>query len=57
MAPPQVARALEQAGADLLACADIEEGTALRAAGVRAEILVFGALSASATSMASSTAG
>jgi alanine racemase len=44
---PQVARALEQAGADLLACADIEEGTALRAAGIRAEILVFGALSVS----------
>jgi alanine racemase len=43
----QVARALEDAGADLLACADIEEGTALRAAGVRAEILVFGALSVS----------
>jgi len=44
---PQVARALEDAGADLLACADIEEGQALRAAGVRAEILVFGALSVS----------
>ncbi len=43
----QVARALEEAGADLLACADIEEGAALRAAGVRAEILVFGALSVS----------
>src|SRR5205823_12239598 len=43
----QVARALEDAGADLLACADIEEGHALRAAGVRAEILVFGALSVS----------
>ncbi len=42
-----VARALEDAGADLLACADIEEGLALRAAGVRAEILVFGALSVS----------
>ena len=42
-----VARALEEAGADLLACADIEEGLALRAAGVRAEILVFGALSVS----------
>ena len=54
---PQVARALEQAGADLLACADIEEGAALRAAGVRAEILVFGALSASAISMACSTDG
>ena len=43
----QVALALEQAGADLLACADIEEGTALRAAGVACEILVFGALSVS----------
>jgi len=43
----QVARALEDAGANLLACADIEEGAALRAAGVRAEILVFGALSVS----------
>src|SRR2546428_4830258 len=43
----QVARALEDAGAELLACADIEEGAALRAAGVGAEILVFGALSVS----------
>jgi alanine racemase len=43
----QVARALEGAGADLLACADIEEGAALRSAGVRADILVFGALSVS----------
>jgi len=43
----QVALALEGAGADLLACADIEEGAALRAAGVRAPILVFGALSLS----------
>jgi len=43
----QVALALEDAGVDLLACADIEEGAALRAAGVRAEILVFGALSVS----------
>src|SRR5438094_6551317 len=43
----QVGRALEEAGADLLACADIEEGAALRAAGVRADILVFGALSVS----------
>ncbi|MCU1384258.1 MAG: alr [Acidobacteria bacterium] len=43
----QVARALEDAGADLLACADIEEGAALRHAGVRANILVFGALSVS----------
>jgi alanine racemase len=43
----EVACALEAAGADLLACADIEEGAALRAAGVRAQILVFGALSVS----------
>src|SRR5262245_36235979 len=43
----QVARALEDAGASLLACADIEEGATLRAAGVTAEILVFGALSVS----------
>lgn len=43
----QVARALEDAGAGLLACADIEEGAVLRAAGVRAQILIFGALSVS----------
>jgi alanine racemase len=43
----QVALALEEAGADLLACADIEEGVALRAAGVKADVLVFGALSVS----------
>src|SRR5436190_7804580 len=42
-----IALALEDAGADLLACADIDEGAALRAAGVGAEILVFGALSVS----------
>ena len=42
-----VALALEDAGADLLACADIEEALALRQAGVKAEILVFGALSVS----------
>jgi alanine racemase len=42
-----VGLALESAGADLLACADIEEGAALRAAGVRADILIFGALSVS----------
>jgi alanine racemase len=42
-----VARALESAGARVLACADIEEGIALRQAGVEAEILVFGALSVS----------
>jgi alanine racemase len=43
----QVARALAEAGADLLACADIEEGAALRSAGVLGEILIFGALSVS----------
>src|SRR3954449_1983248 len=43
----EVARALEDAGADIVACADIEEGAALRSAGVRAAILVFGALSVS----------
>src|SRR5262249_5831134 len=43
----QVARALEDAGADLLACADIEEGAELRAGGVKSEILIFGALSVS----------
>ena len=42
-----VALALERAGAAMLACADIEEAIALRAAGVRAGILVFGALSVS----------
>ena len=41
------ARAFEAAGADVLACADIEEGIALRQAGIRAPILVFGALSVS----------
>jgi alanine racemase len=42
-----VARALEHAGAEMLACADIEEAVALRTAGVRAGILVFGAMSVS----------
>ena len=42
-----VALALEQAGATMLACADIEEGVALRRAGVKVPILVFGALSVS----------
>ena len=42
-----VARALEQAGATMLACADIEEGVALREGGVRIPILIFGALSVS----------
>ncbi|MGH9310182.1 MAG: alanine racemase [Vicinamibacterales bacterium] len=44
---PQVAVALEQAGAAMLACADIEEAIVLRDAGVRLPILVFGALSIS----------
>ncbi|MGH8638409.1 MAG: alanine racemase, partial [Burkholderiales bacterium] len=44
---PQVGLALEQAGAAMLACADIEEAIVLREAGVRAPILVFGALSVS----------
>jgi alanine racemase len=45
---PQVARALEEAGAAMLAVADIEEGIVLRSAGVRAPVLVFGALGVSA---------
>ena len=44
---PEVGRALEDAGAAMLACADIEEAIVLREAGVRAPILVFGALSVS----------
>ena len=42
-----VARALESAGAGMLACADIEEAVTLRHGGIRAPILVFGALSVS----------
>jgi alanine racemase len=42
-----VARALESAGATMLACADIEEAVTLRRAGIGAEILVFGALGVS----------
>ena len=42
-----VALALEQAGATMLACADIEEGIVLRRSGVTRPILVFGALSVS----------
>ena len=42
-----VGRALEQAGATTLACADIEEAISLRDAGVTCAILVFGALSVS----------
>jgi alanine racemase len=44
---PEVALALEAGGVAMLACADIEEGVALRDAGVQAPILVFGALSVS----------
>jgi alanine racemase len=43
----RVSLALEQAGATMLACADIEEGILLRQSGVRVPILVFGALSVS----------
>lgn len=43
----RIARALEEAGATWLAVADIEEGIELREEGVRARILVFGALSVS----------
>jgi alanine racemase len=42
-----VARALEEAGATMLACADIEEGIVLRRGGATVPILVFGALSVS----------
>jgi alanine racemase len=42
-----VAKALENAGATMLACADIEEAVTLRRAGVGVEILVFGALGVS----------
>lgn len=42
-----VARTLEEAGVDVLACADIEEGAELRQAGITSPILVFGALSLS----------
>ena len=42
-----VGLALEAAGASMVACADIEEGVALRRAGLRLPILVFGALSVS----------
>ena len=42
-----VATTLEAAGATMLAVADIEEGVDLRASGIRAPILVFGALSVS----------
>jgi alanine racemase len=42
-----VARALERAGASMLACADIEEAVVLRQGGVTVDILIFGALSVS----------
>ena len=38
----------------MLACADVDEGVALREAGVAAPILVFGALGISDSSTASS---
>lgn len=41
------ALAFEAAGAVMLACADVEEGIVLREGGVRADILVFGALGVS----------
>ena len=44
---PRVALALQEAGAKMLACADIEEAIVLRNAGVSEEILVFGALGVS----------
>jgi alanine racemase len=43
----EVGPALEQAGAAMLACADIEEGIVLRRAGVRVPIIIFGALGVS----------
>jgi alanine racemase len=43
----RVGPALQQAGASMLACADIEEGIVLRTAGVTVEILIFGALGVS----------
>jgi alanine racemase len=43
----EVGLALEEAGAAMLACADIEEAVVLREAGVTIPVLVFGALSVS----------
>lgn len=43
----RVGLALEEAGATMFACADIEEGIVLRRAGVTRPILIFGALSVS----------
>jgi alanine racemase len=42
-----VGLALEAEGVAMLACADVDEGVALRDAGVRAPILIFGALGVS----------
>ena len=42
-----VARALEAEAVSMLACADVDEGVALREAGVQLPILVFGALGVS----------
>jgi len=42
-----VGLALEAAGAEMLACADIEEGVELRRGGIQVPVLVFGALSVS----------
>src|SRR5688572_3221472 len=44
---PAVALALQEAGAKILACADIEEAVVLRKAGVTIDILIFGALGVS----------
>ncbi|HEY0284018.1 MAG TPA: alanine racemase [Vicinamibacterales bacterium] len=44
---PAVALALQEAGATILACADIEEAIVLRRAGVTTSILIFGALGVS----------
>ncbi len=41
----QVARTLVDEGAGMLACADVEEGAALRAGGLTGPILVFGSVS------------
>jgi alanine racemase len=43
----RVAEVLEKAGATMLAVADIEEGVDLRKSGIRAPILIFGAVSVS----------
>ena len=47
MARRRSASALQEAGATILACADIEEAITLRRSGITAEILVFGALGVS----------